>query len=168
MKVRTFPKVAVVAAVVLTLAVGLFAIQQVQPMASPLVATANAAQAQTVYLYMDILGGFKLGPATPGKYHDAFSPWQMKVSAGAQIVLTVYNWDDMDHSFTSKELGVDVVTKPALKEGEPSVTVIKFTAPQKPGTYEFHCKVPCDTPNGDWSMSHQGYMIGQIVVVASS
>ena len=166
MKIRMFPKVAVVAAVVLTLAVGIFAIQQVQPMASPLVATANAAQAQTVYLYMDVLGGFKLGPN--GKYHDAFSPWQMKVPAGDQVVLTIYNWDDMDHSFTSKELGVDVITKPALKQGEPSVTVVKFTAPQKPGTYEFHCKTPCDTPNGGWAMGQMGYMIGQVVVVASS
>ena len=164
MKVRTFPKVVAVAAVILTLAIGIFAIQQVQPMASPLVATTNAAQAQTVYLYMDILPGFKLGP--DGKYHDAFSSWQMKVPAGAQVVLTVYNWDDMGHSFTSKELGVDVVFKPALKQGEPSATVIKFTAPQKPGTYEFHCKIPCDLENGEWSMSHQGYMIGQIVVVA--
>lgn len=158
-------KVVAVTAVILALAVGMIAIQSTQPKASPSpVAVANAAQAQTVYLYMDILPGFKLG--ADGKLHDAFSPWQLKVPAGAQVVLTVYNWDDMGHSFTSKALGVDETFAPAPKAGKASVTVIKFTAPEKPGTYEFHCKIPCDLENDEWSMGQTGYMIGQIVVVA--
>ena len=94
MEKKMFPrrilKVAAATAVVLTLAVGVAVIRPGQPMAS-LVATANAAQGQTVYLYLDILGGFKLGP--DGKSHDAFSPWQMKVPAGDRVVLTIYNWD---------------------------------------------------------------------------
>ncbi len=156
-------KVAVAAIMVLTLGVGMAVIRQEQLIASP-VAIAKAAQVQTVYLYLDILGGFKLGP--DGKSHDAFSPWQMKVPAGAKVVLTIYNWDTMGHSFTSKALGVDVVTNPAPEEGKSSVTVVKFAAPQRPGTYKFICKVPCDLDNGQWSMSRMGYMIGQLVVVA--
>jgi len=160
---RKIFKVAVAAATVLALGVGMSVIRQGKPMI-PLVATADAAQVQTVYLYLDILGGFKLGP--DGKSHDAFSPWQMKVPAGDKVVLTIYNWDSMGHSFTSKALGVDVVTNPAPKEGKSSVTVVKFTAPRRPGTYKFFCKVPCDFDNGQWSMRKMGYMIGQLVVVA--
>ncbi len=158
---RRIFKIAIAAVAVLALAVGIVTIRPGQLMASP-VAIAKVAQVPTVYLYLDILGGFKLGP--DGKSHDAFSPWQMKVPAGAKVVLTIYNWDTMKHSFTS--MGVDVVTNPAPKEGKPSVTVVKFTAPQNPGTYKFFCRISCDLDNDQWSMSHTGYMIGQIVVVA--
>ena len=94
-----------------------------------------------------------------GNWHDAFLPADFSVKAGATVHVTVYNYDDSAHSFTSSELGTDTVIAGG-DENRPSKTTFTFQAPGKPGTYEWHCAVPCD----EWAMVHYGYMKGKVTV----
>ena len=126
-------------------------------------ASAAMVTLPSAHLAMDVLPGFKLGP--DGKLHDAFSPSTLTVAPGQKVELTIYNYDNMPHSFTSSALGVNSVFASSPKAGEASVTVVDFTAPKKPGSYTFQCIKPCDTPNGGWAMGQQGYMIGTLNVV---
>lgn len=124
----------------------------------------SAAILPTVHLSMNVMPGMKLGP--DGRLHDAFSPSTLSVSAGQKVILTVYNWDSMPHSFTSTALHVNVILPRSPRKGQPSVTTIPFVAPKAPGPVTFRCIIPCDTPNHGWSMSHAGYMIGAVNVEA--
>lgn len=94
-----------------------------------------------------------------GNWHDAFLPADFTVSAGATVRVTVYNYDDMPHSFTAGQLGTDV-TIPGGSEDKPSVTTFTFRAPQQAGSYEWYCAMPCDP----WAMDHDGYMRGRVTV----
>jgi FtsP/CotA-like multicopper oxidase with cupredoxin domain len=126
-----------------------------------------------------------------GKTHDAFLPsTNLDVKAGQRVRVTIYNYDDMPHSFTSPALakgaaipqseqqmqgtpqdlkvmplpGVGVDKQLAAgSDKRPSKTVLMFTAPAKAGSYIWYCKLPCDP----WAMSHAGYMIGRVKVTAS-
>ncbi len=133
-----------------------------QPASSAASAAARITTTPTAYLAMDVLPGFKLG--SDSKLHDAYSPSTLTVAAGKKVQLTVYNYDNMPHSFTSAALGVNVTFAPSAKTGQASTTVIAFTAPKKPGHYTFQCIKPCDLPNGEWSMGQPGYMIGTLIV----
>lgn len=128
---------------------------------TPVPPVAATTRAPTEKLAMDVLPSFKLGP--DGKLHDAFSPYALTVRQGDEVVLTISNWDNMKHSFTAPGLGVNVVLPPAAQNGKPSVTVVRFKATAA-GTFVFRCMIPCDMANGGWSMSHVGYMIGQVNV----
>lgn len=94
-----------------------------------------------------------------GNWHDAFLPADFSVGAGETVRVTVYNYDDMPHSFTSAQLGTNV-TIPGGSEDKPSVTTFTFQAPQKAGSYEWYCAMPCDP----WAMSHDGFMRGHVTV----
>jgi FtsP/CotA-like multicopper oxidase with cupredoxin domain len=123
-----------------------------------------------------------------GKTHDAFFPTtDLTVKSGQRVRVTIYNYDDMPHSFTSPGLakgaaipageeqtqgtpqdikvmpapgiGVDQMIPPA-SGNKPSMTVLTFTAPAKAGSYIWYCKLPCDA----WAMSHNGYMVGRVKV----
>jgi len=123
-----------------------------------------------------------------GKTHDAFLPTaNFSVKAGQRVRVTIYNYDDMPHSFTSPGLakgaaipageqqtqgtaqdikvmpapgiGLDKMI-PAGSDKRPSKTIVTFTAPAKAGSYIWYCKMPCDP----WAMSHLGYMIGRVKV----
>lgn len=94
-----------------------------------------------------------------GAWHDAFLPADFSVSAGATVSVTVYNYDDMPHSFTSDGLGTNV-TIPGGSEEKPSETTFTFHAPQKAGSYDWYCAMPCDP----WAMSHDGFMRGRVTV----
>jgi FtsP/CotA-like multicopper oxidase with cupredoxin domain len=131
----------------------------------------------------------KRGP--DGKTHDAFLPTaNFSVKAGQRVRVTIYNYDDMPHSFTSPGLakgaaipvgeqqtqgtaqdikvmptpgiGVDKMI-PAGSDKSPSKTIVTFTAPAKAGSYIWYCKMPCDP----WAMSHLGYMVGRVKVSAA-
>lgn len=95
-----------------------------------------------------------------GQYHDAFLPADFSVKAGATVRVTVYNYDDMPHSFNAAGLKVDQVIA-AGAEGKPSKTTFTFTAPAKAGSYEWICAIPCD----EWAMKHDGFMKGHVTVV---
>lgn len=95
-----------------------------------------------------------------GNWHDAFLPADYTVHAGATVKVTVYNYDDMPHSFTSPGLGTNAKIA-AGSEDKPSVTTFTFHAPQKAGSYGWFCALPCDS----WAMMHNGFMRGYVKVV---
>lgn len=99
----------------------------------------------------------KLG--SDGSWHDAFLPADFSVKAGATVQVTVYNYDDMPHTFTAMGLGTNVEIA-AGSEGKPSKTTFTFRAPQQAGSYEWYCSLPCDP----WSMTHFGFMKGHVTV----
>ena len=96
---------------------------------------------------------------TDGAWHDAFLPADFSVKAGATVKVTVYNYDDMPHTFTSTGLGTNVEIAPG-SEDKPSKTTFTFKAPDKAGSYEWYCALPCDP----YSMVHFGFMKGHVTV----
>ena len=121
-------------------------------------ATTRGSQAVTLNVRSDSEHG-KLGP--DGRWHDAFLPADFTVHPGYTMTVTVYNYDDMPHSFTSDALGVSQ-TIPGGSTSAPSQTTFTFTAPAKAGSYQWWCAVPCDP----WAMAHDGYMRGHVTVTA--
>jgi plastocyanin len=94
-----------------------------------------------------------------GSWHDAFLPADFSVKAGSVVRVTVYNYDEGPHTFTSTGLGTNV-TIPGGSEAEPSKTTFTFRAPEKAGRYEWFCAFACDP----WAMSHVGFMRGFVTV----
>ena len=97
-----------------------------------------------------------------GAWHDAFLPADFSVRAGAAVQVTVYNYDDMPHTFTAMALGANVEIA-AGSEDKPSKTTFTFVAPQRAGSYEWFCALPCDP----WAMSHLGFMKGHVTVTSA-
>jgi plastocyanin len=95
-----------------------------------------------------------------GKYHDAFIPADFTIHAGDRVRVTVYNYDDMPHSWTATDMGVNQ-TIAAGSETAPSKTTFTFTAPSA-GKYEWWCALPCDP----YAMSTDGLMRGYVTVAA--
>lgn len=96
-----------------------------------------------------------------GLWHDAFLPADFSVKAGATVTVTVYNYDDMPHSFTAAALGENV-TIPGGSESKPGKVTFTFHAPKKAGRYAWYCAMPCDP----WAMAHTGFMKGYVRVRA--
>lgn len=95
-----------------------------------------------------------------GKWHDAFLPANFTVLAGVPVKVTVYNYDDMPHSFTSSALHLNkIIAKGGTST--PSKTTFTFT-PTEAGRYLWWCAPPCDP----YSMSHIGYMRGYVTAIA--
>ena len=99
----------------------------------------------------------KKGPE--GTWHDAFLPASFSVKPGATVVVTAVNYDEGAHSFTSPQLGTNVII-PAGSAKHPKATTFTFHAPKKPGKYLWFCNQPCDP----FSMSHIGFMRGDATV----
>ena len=95
-----------------------------------------------------------------GKWHDSFLPANFNVLAGVPTKVTVVNYDEMPHSFTSSALHLNVLI-PAAKGNTPGTVTFTFTA-KKAGKYLWWCNQPCDP----WAMAHIGYMRGYVNVVA--
>ena len=96
-----------------------------------------------------------------GNWHDAFLPADFSVKAGTTVHVTVYNYDDMPHSFPAPDLGTNA-TIAAGGEEKPSKSTFTFTAPKKAGSYAWFCAAPCDP----WAMAHEGFMKGEVTVTA--
>lgn len=94
-----------------------------------------------------------------GNWHDAFLPADFSVKPGSLVRVTVYNYDEGAHTFTSPGLGTDV-TIAAGSESQPAITTFILHAPQKAGRYEWFCALPCDP----WAMNHDGFMRGFVTV----
>ena len=153
-------------------------------------AAGAASPAPAKAITMSVKPDSKLG--SDGNRHDSFLPTaDLSVKAGQTVRVTIYNYDDAPHSFTSPGLaagaaipvamqqsqgmpqdlkvmplrgvGVDV-NLPGGSHGRPSKTTFTFTAPKKAGEYVFYCKVPCDP----WAMARFGYLMGHIKVAATS
>ncbi|MGE5282040.1 MAG: cupredoxin domain-containing protein [Chloroflexota bacterium] len=95
-----------------------------------------------------------------GNWHDAYLPADFSIKAGATVKVTVYNYDDMPHTFTAPGLGVNA-TIAAGSEDKASKTTFTIDAPQEAGSYEWFCALPCDP----WAMTHAGFMKGDVTVV---
>ena len=105
----------------------------------------------------------KRGP--DGKWHDAFLPANFAVHAGAQVTVTVTNYDQSAHTFTSSTLSNTSVIDEQIAAGTdsgPRTTTFTFTAPTTPGKYLWWCAMPCDP----FAMAHIGYMRGFVTVSA--
>jgi plastocyanin len=94
-----------------------------------------------------------------GNWHDAYLPAEFTVKPGATVEVTVANYDEAAHTFTSAGLGTNQMIA-AGSATKPATTTFTFTAPTKQGSYEWHCMMPCDP----WAMSHLGYMKGAVTV----
>jgi membrane fusion protein, multidrug efflux system len=99
----------------------------------------------------------KKGPE--GQWHDAYLPANFSVDPGQKVNVTVYNYDEGTHSFTSTSLGVNEVISGG-SETKPHKATFSFTAPTKAGKYEWWCALPCDP----WAMEHKGFMRGEVTV----
>lgn len=115
----------------------------------------------TQHVSLVINPGYKLGP--DGKLHDAYTPANFTVSSESPVQLTIYNFDNGNHTLTSKSLGVNINVAPSKQTGSPAATTATFT-PSKKGTFTWQCMDPCDGQNGQWAMSHNNYMMGNITV----
>lgn len=135
-----------------------------QNTASP-AATAPSTSLKKQDIALTILPGGKLGP--DGKLHDTFSPADYQLIQGVPVDLTIYNYDGGKHSVTSTALGLNVQADPSPKNGVPGVTHYTFT-PSKAGSFTWMCVDTCDGQNKGWAMSHDGYMMGTINVVAQN
>lgn len=126
------------------------------------IAGAGAATGSNVHairLVVDPLPlGGKRGP--DGKVHDAFVPAGFTMKLGATYKVTVLNYDDMPHTWTSPALGVNAWI-PTGSKSSPSRTTFVIH-PTSTGTFAWYCATPCDS----YSMSHDGYMRGHVTVVA--
>ncbi len=129
-------------------------------------------------------------PGADGKKHDAFLPGtDLTAKPGQTLRFTIYNYDDMPHSFTSPKLAAgaaipagmrqmqgtpqDLTTMPAPGIGvdqnipagtdkAPSKTTFVIKVPKTAGSYVWYCKLPCD----DFAMAHDGFMRGVLKVAA--
>lgn len=126
--------------------------------AAPAAAATPAAPPQSVTMSFrsDIEHGRK-GP--DGTWHDAGLPAVYSVRAGSRVRVTLLNYDSSPHSFTAPGLGVDQIVAGG-SPANPGRATFTYTAPSKPGRYDWWCKFPCDP----WAMNHVGYMRGYVTV----
>jgi plastocyanin len=96
----------------------------------------------------------------------------LDVKVGDTVKVTVTNYDEGPHTFTSPELGVNATIAPAKNadKGIPSKTTFTFTV-KKAGKFRWFCETPCDAGQGGWAMkpdkdkeiAQVGYMAGYVV-----
>lgn len=115
---------------------------------------------------------FMLANLSNAAAHEAQTRSNLNVKAGDTITVTVTNYDEGPHTFTSPELGVNATIKPAINpdKGIPSKTTFTFIA-KKSGKFRWYCMDPCDAKHGAWAMTPDGtetdrvgYMAGYVVV----
>ena len=121
---------------------------------SPAAAAALAAPtAAAVTIKTTIVPEGKKGPE--GEKHDVFSVTNFNAKVGQPMKIIVDNTDDTNHSITSPEAGVNVITTPGVHTYTVVIT--------KAGKFSWACVVPCD----NWAMQHAGYMAGYFNVTAA-
>ena len=98
----------------------------------------------------------KKGP--DGQWHDAFLPADFTALRGVPVKVTIYNYDDMPHSFNAPGLHLNKIILGGT-DAKPSKTVFTFT-PTKQGSFAWHCDPKCDP----WAMAHWGFMKGHVTV----
>lgn len=156
---RGFTQLAATIAVLLSMASLLavaFKLNDNQQAARAATASAPVSEAVKLVIKTDEEHG-KKGPE--GTWHDAFLPAGFSVKAGATVVVTIVNYDEAPHTFTSPSLETNEEIAPG-SETEPSETTFTFHAPAKAGTYEWFCALPCDP----WAMNNDGFMRGRVTV----
>jgi len=121
------------------------------PATSSTPAAASATAPPKTY-DVKVVPGSKKGP--DGKMHDAFDQTEYAVKVGQKLDLKINNTDDVEHSITSPEIGVNIIVKPGVHTYE---LVVK-----EKGRFSWFCVIPCDTESNGWAMQHAGYMAGYI------
>lgn len=123
--------------------------------AAPAVNVVNAKAAAPVALKtvsLKVIGGAKKGP--DGKLHDYFTTTDFAVKVGQPLQLKIDNTDDVNHSISSPEIGVNIVVKPGVHTYSLLV--------KEAGRFSWFCVIPCDSDADGWAMQHAGYMGGFI------
>ncbi len=108
-----------------------------------------------------------------GKKHDTFyALGATSVKVGQEVTISVANFDDVAHTFTSPELGINIMLQPAKGKDDPSIGTYTFTA-SKAGKFRWFCAIPCDTDTDGWAMKVgpngigvDGFLAGYITVGA--
>jgi len=132
--------------------------------------TSSSISAKYADITLTVQSDLTLGP--DNKTHDTFVPCNFTVYAGQVVNLTVVNYDEGQHSFTSPTLNVNFQIPASNESGVPSVSHFQFTD-TTPGVYRWWCSVPCDTDSGGWAMTtgadgqpdQIGYMGGFVTVL---
>jgi hypothetical protein len=114
--------------------------------------TTAATTTPTKVISLKIVGGAKLGP--DGKKHDYFTKTEYAVKVGKPIDLKIDNTDDVEHSITSPQIGVNIIVKPGVHTYQ---LVVK-----EAGRFSWFCVIPCDSDANGWAMQHAGFMSGYI------
>jgi plastocyanin len=118
--------------------------------ASQAAAQATALPPVAKVVGLSVIAEYKRGPE--GEKHDAFTTTEFAVRAGQPQELRIDNTDDVRHSITAPEAGVNIVVMP----GTHTYTLLV----KHPGSFRWFCAFPCD----EWAMQHPGYMAGYITV----
>lgn len=88
-----------------------------------------------------------------GNKHDTFYALSgTTVKVGQEVTVSVANYDDMPHSFTSPELGLNIMLPPGKGFDRPTITTFTFTA-TKTGKFRWFCAIPCDADTEGWAMN---------------
>jgi len=131
--------------------------------------TSNGPRADVVLNYKVV--GADQGMVGPdGKKHDTFSATNLTtIQVGKPVTISIQNMDEMPHSMTAPELGLNIMI-PAAKDGKPGTVDFTFT-PTKAGTFRWYCAIPCDGDTHGWAMTpsakgfgQEGFMAGTINV----
>ena len=133
--------VVILAAIVLGMVIG----YDLKPASTTVSGTAKYADVTLV-----VQSDLTLGP--DNQTHDTFVPCNFTVYAGQTVNLTVVNYDNAPHSFTSPTLNVAFQIPGSQTNGVPAVSHFQFTETQS-GVYRWWCTVPCDTDSGGWAMT---------------
>ncbi len=120
--------------------------------AAGLLATPPTTAAAAAPIELAVEGSSKKGP--DGKMHDAFTKTEFAAQVGRPLRLKIDNKDDVAHSITSPEAGVNIMAMPGVHSYTITVT--------SKGRFAWSCIVPCDTEANGWAMKHAGYMAGYI------
>jgi len=99
---------------------------------------------------LKVIAEGKLGPE--GEKHDEFTETEFSVRAGQPQELRIDNTDNVPHSITSPEAGVNIVVMPGVH----TYTLLV----KQQGRFLWFCTFRCD----EWAMEHPGYMSGYITV----
>lgn len=131
--------------------------------------TSNGPRAAVVLDYKIV--GAEEGMVGPdGNKHDTFVATNPKtIQVGKPVTISIQNMDEMPHSMTAPELGLNIVV-PAAKDGKPGTVDFTFT-PTRSGTFRWYCAIPCDGDSQGWAMTpsaqgfgREGFMAGTIKV----
>jgi hypothetical protein len=165
-----FPRfLAIAAVIVVLLAVGVLGAIIGYNLKSA-TAASKGAPSEKADITLVVQSDVKLGP--DGQLHDAFTPCNFTIYVNQEVNLTVVNYDNGEHSFTSPSLGVNFAIPPSNVTGSPTVSNFQF-AEATAGVYRWYCTYPCDTDAGGWAMTtgsdgqpdQIGYMGGFVTVL---
>ena len=130
----------------------------------------GSANSSGVTINYKVVGSDDGNPGPDGVKHDTFNTSDSTtIKAGQTVTLTFDNTDDMPHSYTLPELGINVMV-PGAKDGADGKATYTFTA-NKIGTFRWFCAIPCDGDNNGWAMTasskgsgQDGFMAGYLTV----